>query len=1777
MNRSTVFKRSISALLCLAMAVSFCCIFEGAAEAKTSLPGVEDIKTSDEVLTILEIVPDAMQGSIGYYIDGEEPWAALTGSLYSGDAGSRTQRVNFVNNELRDLLNKSRKDEDHEEYNYALALCDPETLPDGGELSNYPLKYVGGYTEVYPWVYATATDTTYKNYKQMPLKDAETDTVEGEMDYVGLGYGEYTIGDYEYVGAGGDCVQLITGFETEPDTGDSGYWYNVSFSELSYDIENDQPTEDAAKWTVIYEEVDNSADSDLYVGGKYYRYIGVVGERDFPGLNINNTYYMAKCGQPYATKALAQADTEDDEVTLFADTADGFRDKEAGEIGYFSKISYEYVGDGNGAYSFVPSTGGTEYKVSTKIVYYTGGFNNNNWFLKYVMDYDEDELNDPNVKKPEISVNTVAAREVTEAQYNAADMIVLNYGLDIEGETFSGIFKNDFSSGQDLPTALVDDIATTSKPAVFDYNLSVAATSNGTNVRSTAAALLDKALAKRDGSDFSTSSHHTFVGGNIYCIDSLGWITGSGDETIYHPELPLATSDFNSTEVMVGDNVVKEGPFYPVYEELVYENFLREIRDESDEEKLSDKITVAAVLRYIINYANTRQTDAKTEIRVLDIEPRTGSISKTQKDKLVDWLGISENRLFVTTMSTAEFIGSQADISEDYDLLYIGDSADGFNTDSDWFSTGWWWFSGSKYSFKYITYNDDAMTYRESSDKSGINNDTIAEYIKNRQKASWFFNMNASDVVFGMRYTSIGDKVTSGKDYQLSGLLDRDYNSNSTIKKSGSTNLFRYSGNDLTEAASKKIQDFAGSGYPVIVADSLLQPPEFDDDTLKDAKASRGLGLANYVATPNIYVADSILKVSLSRSSGFFSWLYWLINSADCQLYKNGEPAEDEDGNLAIETISPFRSVSFNLSDYDYKSGDEFYCKVTITSLRSILNLFHPISPRSSTPGYTSTVTIRGMAEDMFVDNSSVMYETINSIVGKANVTNWSSLDSEVTDIKQTLLARSANLSKPIIEFWNDSFPTSYKMTDGVMNCLTDDDNDGIYELEYVFKIKNNADPYPLQTRYKANLYLDLNGNGLYEDDELVNDVGLRNWTAYENYGSAGMRATNGELMGSYGDKTNDQNYYYLSYEIPSSMVGIIPWKLEVEDVNYFGGHDSVIDYSRVAPTDKPDVLQILQIDSADTGNHFSLQDNIEDGGLYDELLKAVKSDFKVNIATIKSDFDNTWAENETSYTTETRGADGTTTATAVTIAVTKSADNKYIKTISKSVDGSPAVTETEEYESIAEFLESYDMLIIGFGDAYKNLSLDVTKALAEYINADKPVLMTHDTLSFYSYKRTDEYNYYPNMLIRDLIGMDRYGVTSLKALSNGQSTGITKYADSALRTYIKSLPGFDSWVGGYVPSTAYYSDGATINETRKDLLDEISKAGYSIAWKANKSRTQTVSEAQGLTNAVLFRFMDNSVSSWLTGRDVDSYSLRYTNSDSGRLGLTTKTTQVNKGQITTYPYDVNTEAFDGGTYDFSQNNSMSVALTHAQNYQLNMNSDDMIVWYCLAEDTDYGSGIYPKNDVTNAYYVYTCGNVTYTGSGHTTDSVNENEAKLFVNTMIAAYRVDRSGSTVSFSNDDGTVKGIQDFFVPTDGDTVLSVDDVKYSDSARKIYFTVNDSNVDDGKYMCATLSYNESTLPISIYDADNNKEVYRYNNGIGEFVGSNTTLISTYTYYVKLDDVINAIKKIKSNNEEVTIEDLNRSLSISLSTIYSSGSATPTTSTASLNLRQYKLFDLS
>ena len=103
----------------------------------------------------------------------------------------------------------------------------------------------------------------------------------------------------------------------------------------------------------------------------------------------------------------------------------------------------------------------------------------------------------------------------------------------------------------------------------------------------------------------------------------------------------------------------------------------------------------------------------------------------------------------------------------------------------------------------------------------------------------------------------------------------------------------------------------------------------------------------------------------------------------------------------------------------------------------------------------------------------------------------------------------------------------------------------------------------------------------------------------------------------------------------------------------------------------------------------------------------------------------------------------------------------------------------------------------------------------------------------------------------------------------------------------------------------------------------------------------------------------------------------------------TTKVDKLNTGQVTQYPFRID--------------ESISVAKTHAQYYQLDMElprdaegnaqeEDKVMVWYTLAAED--GTNNYfsdTASDAINNYYIYSKANVTYTGAGHSPTIPAEN------------------------------------------------------------------------------------------------------------------------------------------------------------------------------------------
>jgi hypothetical protein len=112
---------------------------------------------------------------------------------------------------------------------------------------------------------------------------------------------------------------------------------------------------------------------------------------------------------------------------------------------------------------------------------------------------------------------------------------------------------------------------------------------------------------------------------------------------------------------------------------------------------------------------------------------------------------------------------------------------------------------------------------------------------------------------------------------------------------------------------------------------------------------------------------------------------------------------------------------------------------------------------------------------------------------------------------------------------------------------------------------------------------------------------------------------------------------------------------------------------------------------------------------------------------------------------------------------------------------------------------------------------------------------------------------------------------------------------------------------------------------------------------------------------------------------------------------------KVNEGQITMFPFDIPDD--------------LSIADTHAQYYQLDLEDEEVIVWYSMySGDTGHYYNVNRK-DGRNQYYIYSKGSVTYTGAGHSKIGNSEDELRLFINTIIMTIGAANSAPKITVTN----------------------------------------------------------------------------------------------------------------------------------------------------------------
>lgn len=561
------------------------------------------------------------------------------------------------------------------------------------------------------------------------------------------------------------------------------------------------------------------------------------------------------------------------------------------------------------------------------------------------------------------------------------------------------------------------------------------------------------------------------------------------------------------------------------------------------------------------------------------------------------------------------------------------------------------------------------------------------------------------------------------------------------------------------------------------------------------------------------------------------------------------------------------------------------------------------------------------------------------------------------------------------------------------------------------------------------------------------------NWSIYVDSNADGRFIEKEKILSGV---ASSGSFINISKRLSEKYVGVIPWKLVITDQKNANIRAEKIGYAAFkvpnssAEESKKTRINILQITSNNSTLNLEELMNPPRGktSLFYEFTKNL-DDFNVQIKTISvEEFLNLY----------------------------KGTGNAYDK-------NQPDVTD-KLYFVDKGMKKAYDMLIFGFGDSYSDISNDngALFNVQAFIDSGKSVMFTHDTTSFVNIKVDGEYydntktgktlinwGYGFNQFLRNRVGLDRFGVM--------REVGDTTPYDTAT-----------------MPSK---------------VVKEIYKSGALTNYQT------TYPEIQGYTYGNLVAFGNPSNNPWVNIHEANKAYPPFAYGNEIKLGtnidqyFTRYATKVNEGQITNYPYKII--------------NNLYISETHTQYYQLNMEDPEIVVWYSLSDkegnlfnperskeeiDThskEVGPYSVSPNDVRNNYYIYSKGNIMYTGVGHSSmdqlidagDRTSEtwkceNEVKLFINTIIASYNAGVSSPNVAITNEEAIKNNSLGYLLYEDSEGYA-----KAVGATKKIKFIAEDRNLFTDE------------LIVRVYSYDNDGNIILLNPAIKKMDGS---LVSSY-----------------------------------------------------------------
>lgn len=595
---------------------------------------------------------------------------------------------------------------------------------------------------------------------------------------------------------------------------------------------------------------------------------------------------------------------------------------------------------------------------------------------------------------------------------------------------------------------------------------------------------------------------------------------------------------------------------------------------------------------------------------------------------------------------------------------------------------------------------------------------------------------------------------------------------------------------------------------------------------------------------------------------------------------------------------------------------------------------------------------------------------------------------------------------------------------------------------------------------YKCRVYIDQNQDGKFDSSEIF-------YNAKKTYYSSSKEQ-------SIKTVTLSKNYF-----------GIVNWKVEVyqegnPEVYFTESGCSAVDKLGEIGETSVRVLQILPANASDSryGGWLNLTSGEGDGlnaegnknKLFTKYYDALSSayNYKIHVTAMSlNDFLTKFDENQSGGPFR----------------------YDYSQPISES---NPSKMSSQ----VKELFDSYDMMIIGFGDTYYKRDLKNDKGAVDFIKyfvaQGKSVLFTHDLTSMHNVDSRD-FGYTANALLRDVMGMNRYGAISNQLANDGvvgetenQYDKMKKYQEANASKY-ESLTYYD----GTSEKTYPQKQGFTYYAMKRLGWRMETKIGANMQEVYSNDALQVMPYHYMIYQS---KYPDQHIYQ-INGYEGNANGTGFSDTND----LTTVAEKTAEGQITEYPFKID--------------DSLNIASTHGQWYQLNMEDPNLTVWYCLGDESDdkkvwtlYDAtsksagtsgtyGVSPK-DAANNYYIYSKGNVFYSGVGHSTVT-DDMEARLFINTMIAAYHASNRPPMVELLNEEATLTKWDMTASKAEYDMTSTEEYVKKSSTTSTVDNSNEGSGTDDDKYIKIRFSPLELAvssigMKCSIYYGD--KEPYQY-----------------------------------------------------------------------------------